>query len=327
MRHSFLRQLIRETLLIETVAPKWIEDLVMSTDMADIASDVDPITNRSGLDYFVEDNAKFIKTLESDHGAGTRPLKNIGSGFQGTVWQLPDGNVMKIASDYGWGERGYKSYLSKMRKQHAGDADAVGDLRILDVFPIIWRYPKAAESPYIPEHAEVAVIMDRVIPLDKLKELEDVMNDILVSIMLSLSRLCVPYLKEEYQDDALAYLSTNPSDINTIRLNAPLPWDLRNEEWTKYSTFMKEDIDKRAALNKIAQDFLRAVDDELSPTSRTGISVLPEIAGSHFNIRLNPKWWSRLKNAIAQETRQGNSDIKADNFGIDSKGDIIPFDL
>jgi hypothetical protein len=90
---------------------------------------------------------------------------------------------------------------------------------------------------------------------------------------------------------------------------------------------MRDDIDKPAALNKIAQAFLRVVDDELSPASRAKISALPEIVGSYFSIRLNPKWWPRLKGAIAQEARHGNSDIKADNFGIDSKGDIIPFDL
>ena len=201
MRHSFLRQLIRETLLIEAVAPKWIEDLIMSTEMADIASDVDPTTSRSGLDYFVEDNAKFIRSLEDEHGAGSAPIKNIGAGFQGTVWQLPDGNVMKLASDYGADKRGYKQYLTKMKMQHAGDTASVGDLRILDVFPITWRYPKDVGDPHVPEHAEVAVIMDKVVPLDKSKELEDSMNVILVSIMLTLSRLCVPYLKEEYQDD------------------------------------------------------------------------------------------------------------------------------
>jgi hypothetical protein len=327
MRHSFLRQLIREMLLIEAVAPKWIENLIMSTDMADIASDVDPTTGRSGLDYFVEDNAKFIRSLEDEHGAGSAPIKFIGDGFQGTVWQLPDGNVMKLASDSDVEKRVYKQYLTKMKMQHAGDTASVGDLRILDVFPITWRYPKDVGDPHVPEHGEVAVIMDKVVPLDKSKELEDSMNVILVSIMLTLSRMCVPYLKEEYQDDAMAYLSTNPSDIDTIRLNVPLPWDLRNGQWTKYSTSMKEDIDKRAALSKIAQDFLRSVDDELSPASRAKIGALPEIVGSYFSIRLNPKWWTRLKNAIAQEARQGNSDIKADNFGIDSKGDIIPFDL
>jgi hypothetical protein len=44
-------------------------------------------------------------------------------------------------------------------------------------------------------------------------------------------------------------------------------------------------------------------------------------------VRLNPSWWPRLKNAVAQASREGRSDIKADNFGIDSKGDIIPFDI
>ena len=328
MRHSFLRQLIRETLLLEALAPKWFEDLIMATDMDQIAIEVDPATGRSCLDYFAEDNAKFLRTLERDHGAGSAPIENIGYGFQGTVWQLPDGNVMKIANDYGWGEQTYREYLAKMKSQHMGSPESVGDLRILDVFPLIWRYPKTEGAPYVPEHGQVAVIMDKVIPADKTPALEEALNTILVSIMLTLSKSCVPYLKLEYQNDAMEFLKTRPSDINHIRSNAPMPWDLRPDVgMTRFDSLMRDDIDKRAALTRVAQEFLRTIDDELSPGAVDAIKDLPAIVGKEFHVRLNPNWWPRLKNAIAQASREGRSDIKADNFGIDSKGDIIPFDV
>ena len=328
MRHSFLRQLIRETLLLESPAPKWFEDLIMATDMDQIAIDVDPATGRSGLDYFAEDNSKFLSVLERDHGVGSAPIESIGYGFQGTVWQLPDGNVMKIANDYGWGEKTYREYLAKMKSQHAGSPESVGDLRILDVFPLIWRYPKVAGEPFIPEHGQVAVIMDKVIPADKSQALEEALNAILIPIMLTLSNLCVPYLKPEYHDDAMEFLNSRPSDINRIRFNAPMPSDLRpDESITRFANLISDDIDKRAALTRIAQEFLRTIDDELSPDSLAAIKALPAIVGKEFHVRLNPNWWLRLKNAIAQASREGRSDIKADNFGIDSKGDIIPFDI
>lgn len=328
MRTSVLRQLIRETLLLESPTPKWFEDLIMATDMDQIAIDADPATGRSGLDYFAEDNAKFLSALERDHGAGSSPIENIGYGFQGTVWQLPDGNVMKIANDYGWGEKTYREYLAKMKSQHSGSPESVGDLRILDVFPLIWRYPKVEGEPFIPEHAQVAVIMDKVIPADKSAALEEALNAVLVSIMLTLSKLCVPYLKPEYQDDAMEFLNSRPSDINRIRFNAPMPSDLRpDESITRFANLMRDDIDKRAALTRIAQEFLGTIDDELSPGAVDAIKDLPAIVGKEFHVRLNPSWWPRLKNAIAQASREGRSDIKADNFGIDSKGDIIPFDI
>ena len=328
MRHSFLRQLIRETLLLESPTPKWFEDLIMATDMDQIAIDVDPATGRSGLDYFAEDNSKFLSVLERDHGVGSAPIESIGYGFQGTVWQLPDGNVMKIANDYGWGEKTYREYLAKMKIQHSGSPESVGDLRILDVFPLIWRYPKVAGEPYVPEHGQVAVIMDKVIPADKSQALEEALNAILIPIMLTLSNLCVPYLKPEYHDDAMEFLNSRPSDINRIRFNAPMPSDLRpDESITRFANLISDDIDKRAALTRVAQEFLRTIDDELSPESLDAIKALPAIVGKEFHVRLNPNWWPRLKNAIAQASREGRSDIKADNFGIDSKGDIIPFDV
>ena len=330
----------------------------MSTDMDRIAIQVDPATGRSGLDYFAEDNAKFLSVLERDHGVGSAPIESIGYGFQGTVWQLPDGNVMKIANDYGWGEKTYREYLAKMKSQHSGSPESVGDLRILDVFPLIWRYPYPKPAPvpaprrvirrsagrqtpedvptvkvepYVPEHAQVAVIMDKVIPADKSAALEEAFNAILVSIMLTLSKLCVPYLKPEYQDDAMEFLNSRPSDMDRIRFNGPLlimPWDLRpDESVTRFSNLMRDDIDKRAALTHIAQEFLGTIDDELSPGAVAAIKELPAIVGKEFHVRLNPSWWPRLKNAIAQASREGRSDIKADNFGIDSKGDIIPFDI
>ena len=350
MRHSFLRQLIRETLLLESPAPKWFEDLIMATDMDQIAIEVDPATGRSGLDYFAEDNAKFLSVLERDHGAGSAPIENIGYGFQGTVWQLPDGNVMKIANDYG-DAKTYKEYLSKMKIQHSGSPESVGDLRILDVFPLIWRYPKPAPAPrrvirrgagrqppedaptvkvepYVPEHAQVAVIMDKVIPADKSAALEEAFSAILVSIMLTLSKACAPFLKPEYHDDLMEFLNSRPDGIEYIRLNAPMPWDLRPDVgMTRYSSHIRDDIDKRAALTRVAQEFLRTIDDELSPVAVNAIKSLPTIVGKEFHVRLNPNWWPRLKNAIAQASREGRSDIKADNFGIDSKGDMIPFDI
>lgn len=328
MRHSFLRQLIREALLLESPAPKWLENLIMSTDMDRQAIDVDPVTGRSCLDYFVEDNQQFIKTLESDHLAGTKPIKNIGFGFQGTVWQLPDGNVMKLANDYGWGEKTYNDYLSKMRDQHSGSPGSVADLRILDVFPIIWRSPKEEGEPYVPEHTQVAVIMDKVIPADKSESLEETLNTILVPIMLTLSNLCVPYLKIEYQDKARSFLTSGMNDVDLINHNAPMPGDLRpDENMTRYSNLMRDDIDERAVLAKISQEFLMTIDDELFPESRKAIENLPKIVGKEFHVRLHPNWWPRLKNALARATREGRSDIKAENFGIDSKGDIIPFDI
>ena len=328
MRHFLLRRLIRETLLREAVAPKWFEDLIMSTDMDQSALEIDDATGRSGLDYFAEDNQNFLRVLERDHGAGTAPIKNIGYGFQGTVWQLPDGNVMKIANDYGWGEQTYREYLAKMKSQHAGAPESVGDLRILDVFPLIWRFPKVAGEPHVPEHGQVAVIMDKVIPTDKSPALEEALNAILVPIMLTLSKLCVPYLKPEYQDDAMEFLTSGLNDINHIRFNAPMPWDLRADVgMTRFDSHMRDDIDKRAALTHVAQEFLRTIDDELSPGAVDAIKDLPAIVGKEFHVRLNPSWWSRLKNSLAQATREGRSDIKADNFGIDSKGDIIPFDV
>jgi hypothetical protein len=326
MKEMLLRSLIRETLLREATAPMWLEELLMSTDMDRFIEAVDPSTGRSGLDYFVEDNAEFIRVLEADHGAAAKPIKNIGSGFQGTVWQLPDGNVMKIASDYGSGESTYREYLDKMKSQHRGDASSVGDLRILDVFPIILRYPEESSDAYAPEHAYVAVIMDKVIPLDKSPELEASMNEILVPIVLTLAMFCVPYLQPEYRDDAMAVVNSGMNDIKLIRLNMPLPWDLGGD-WTRYSKYMSDDIDKKAALRDIAELFLDTIDDQLSPESAAAIKRLPKIAGEQFHIRLNPNWWPRLKNAIANATREGKSDIKADNFGIDSKGDIIPFDI
>lgn len=315
-------------LLLESPGPKWFEDLIMATDMDQVAVEVDGATGKSGLEYFAEDNAKFLSTLERDHGAGSAPIKSIGYGFQGTVWQLPDGNVMKIANDYGWGEKTYREYLAKMKNQYAGSPESVGDLRILDVFPLIWRYPKVEGEPYVPEHAQVAVIMDKVIPADKSAALEEALNAILIPIMLTLSKLCVPYLKPEYHDDAMTFLVSGLNDINRIRLNAPMPWDLRpDDNMTRFASLMRDDIDKRAALIRISQEFLRTIDDELFPESRDAIKVLPAIVGKEFHVRLNPNWWSRLKNAIARASREGRSDIKADNFGIDSKGDIIPFDV
>jgi hypothetical protein len=328
MQTAILRKLIRETLLLEASIPKWFEDLIMATDMDQIAIDVDPATGRTCLDYFAEDNAKFLRVLERDHGAETSPIKNIGYGFQGTVWQLPDGNVMKIANDYGGGEQTYREYLAKMKSQHSGSPESVGDLRILDVFPLIWRYPKVVGEPYVPEHGQVAVIMDKVIPADKSSALEDALNEILASIMLTLSKACVPYLKPEYHDDAMEFLNSRPSGIEYIRLNAPMPWDLRPDvNLTRYSSLMRDDIDKRAALVRVAQEFLKTIDDELPPEALATIKALPAIVGKEFHVRLNPNWWTRLKNSLAQAAREGRSDIKADNFGIDSKGDIIPFDV
>lgn len=353
MHIKLLRSLVRETLLLESSAPKWFEDLIMATDMDQIAIEVDPATGRSCLDYFAEDNAKFLSVLERDHGAGSAPIESIGYGFQGTVWQLPDGNVMKIANDYGRGGKTYREYLAKMKSQHSGSPESVGDLRILDVFPLIWRYPKPAPvpaprrvirrrdgrqtpedvptvkvEPYVPEHGQVAVIMDKVIPADKSASLEGALNAVLISIMLTLSKLCVPYLKPEYQDDAMEFLNSRPSDINRIRFNAPMPSDLRpDESITRFANLMSDDIDKRAALTRIAQEFLGTIDDELLPGAVDAIKDLPAIVGKEFHVRLNPSWWPRLKNAIAQASREGRSDIKADNFGIDSKGDIIPFDV
>lgn len=326
MKEMLLRCLIREALLLEAVAPKWLEELIMSTDMDDLAKDIDPVTGRSGLEYFAEDNAKFIRSLETEHGAGTKPIKNIGHGFQGTVWQLPDGNVMKLSNDYGQDKNTYKDYLAKMQRQHRGADSAVSDLRILDVFPIIWRYPDESSDAYVPKHALVAVIMDKVIPLDKSPALEEMMNEILVPIMLTLARLCVPYLKQEYRDDAMAAVNSGMNDVNLIRMNMPLPWDL-HDEWTRFAKFRDDNLDKSTALQNIAQQFLDTIDDNLFPESDAAIKQLPKIVGEQFHVRLNPNWWPRLKNAIANSTRDGKSDIKSDNFGIDSKGDIIPFDV
>jgi hypothetical protein len=327
MKETLLRRLIRETLLLESAVPAWFEELIMSTDMDQAAVEVDPVTGRTGLDYFAEDNAKFLSVLEKEHGAGTKPIKNIGVGMQGTVWQLPDGNVMKIANDYGWGEKVYREYLAKIRDQHTGSPASIGDLRILDVFPNIWRNPKVEGEPYVPEHTQVAVIMDKVVPLDMSPELEDTMDAILVSVMLTLSKLCIPYLQPEYRDDAMMAVTSGMNDVNQIRHSTPLPHDLRGDGVWRYSKLMRNDFDVNKAQHSIAQQFLDTVDDQLLPESVAAIKLLPKIVGKQFHIRLNPNWWPRLKNAIANATREGKSDIKSDNFGIDSKGDIIPFDI
>ena len=327
MKEMLLRKLIRETLLLESAVPVWFKELIMSTEMDQVAVEVDPVTGRSGLDYFAEDNAKFLSVLEKEHGAGTKPIKNIGFGMQGTVWQLPDGNVMKIANDYGWGEKQYREYLAKMRDQHSGSPASIGDLRILDVFPNIWRNPKVEGEPYVPEHTQVAVIMDKVVPLDMSPELEEAMNAILVPIMLTLSKLCIPYLQPEYRDDAMTAATSGMNDIIQIRHSMPLPHDLSGDGVWLYSKLMRNDFDVNKAQHSIAQQFLDTIDDQLFPESIEAIKRLPKIAGEQFHIRLNPSWWPRLKNAVARAAREGRSDIKADNFGIDSKGDIIPFDI
>jgi hypothetical protein len=298
--------------------------------------------DRSGRtldDLFREDNRRFIETLERDHGVGdARPLRMIGYGFQGQVWQLPDGNVMKTTHT-GAEDEGKKA-RDIMRRQHSGDPTAVSSLRVLDVFEVRIRRFEEGEGETVasrraspPEPGVVAVIMDRIVPADKHPKFQRAMDSLLTVISQQISLACLPFVAEEHHEK-----------YRRIAMSAKLPVVIRDHGFLP-SSFVNPysgghnqvslGVDPKEALSSVADQFLREIDDAVrkSPSASSALRDLPTIAGLELHIRLNagsggdPTWWSRLKDGIAREIRSGRSDIATDNFGIDSKGDIIPFDM
>ena len=283
-------------------------------------------------DLFREDNRRFIEILERDHGVSdARPLRMIGYGFQGKVWQLPDGNVMKTTHTGGEDEE--RKARDIMRLQHSGDPAGVSSLRVLDVFEVRIRRFVAATRASPPEPGVVAVVMDRIVPADRHPALQRAMDSLLTAISRQIAISCLPFISEEHRDENMRRAMSARRSVE-IRDHVFMPNAFINPH-NEGHNHVSPDVDPRAALSSVADQFLREIDDAVraDPIASAALRDLPTIAGREMHIRLNtgsggrPIWWSRLKDGIAREIQSGRSDIVPDNFGIDSKGDIIPFDM
>ena len=292
-------------------------------------------------DHFRRDNARFISSLERDHGvSGSRPIRMIGYGFQGHVWQLPDGNVMKTTHQ--GAEEAYDRAIDTMRRQGRGDPSGVSELRVLDAFKVITRgYGDNISDPHKftkPALRYTAVVMDKIVPADKHPRLEAAMRDLLRAVAEAVQLSCLQFVVPERRDHYLEAMKSAES-LEDLRMSGISPSQiLRYEEEERYgwrSSDVVRGISPARALDRVANDFLHRVDSDVARIAAASQALrdLPEIVGSELHIRLagsggrDPVWWRRLKAAVAHEIRRGGGDIVPDNFGIDSKGDIIPFDM
>jgi hypothetical protein len=277
---------------------------------------------KSGLtshDYFLQDNIDFIREIEATHGV-RRPLRVLGSGYEGVVFQLPDGNVMKV-SDEGIDQRVLKRYTDRLQRQHAGSKRSAGDPRILSVHPLFYR--RDAE----PVYDGCAIVMEKLIPTDSAPRVGKLMGSLLTEIIRVLSLSAVSHIDPEYQADALDAIM-DASDIDDLdRRFVPLPSHFTRHN--PHPAVRRDKVGDTEILDKISQDFLRGAQSAAvrNPQIRELASQIERAVGEEYHVRLRSDWLHRMIQFVADEARSGRSDIKPDNFGIDMKGDIIPFDL
>ena len=179
-----------------------------------------------------------------------------------------------------------------------------------------------------------AVIMDKLVPSDKRPEVERAMSDLLFVFAREMQLACIQFFKPALRRDYLTEIIRAPS-LEALRQTGISPSAiLHRDRFGQGDHFV--DIDVHQALKAAAQTFLRRIDGSLEKDSRASQAIrdLPETVGRELNIRLNtsgdiknPVWLKRLKVAFAREMERGGWDVVTDNFGIDSKGDIIPFDM
>jgi hypothetical protein len=298
---------------------------------------------RSLEDLFRRDNDKFILALERDHGvSGKRPLKMLGYGFQGVVWQLPDGNVMKTTE--AGAEEAYDRAVDTMRLHQRGDPAGVSSLRVLDAFKIVTRggYGDVSESPWSdmsPHHRFTAVIMDKLVPSDKHPEVERAMRDLLHVFAQEMQFSCLQFVRPDRRQHYVEAIENAPT-LEDLRQNGVSPSQILLSEENRHTGWKEDDIipdiDIERALRTVAQTFLARIDKALASDLKASQAILelPTIVGRELHIRLNtsgdrknPVWLQRMKAAFAREMERGGWDVVTDNFGIDSKGDIIPFDM
>jgi hypothetical protein len=320
----WLPALIAQTIPQGAIGPlsrkyPWAAQMIYQSDLGRI-NEVVPRTGLTLHDYFLQDNIDFIREMESAHGV-RRPLRVLGFGMQGIVFQLPDGNVMKISND-GSEQSVMRTYTDRMQRQHSGSRRSAGDPRILSVHPLLFRWHSTN-----PEYGGFAVIMERLIPTDSSPRVSKLMGGLLMEIIRVLSLASVSHIDPEGQAEALNAIM-DASDIDDLdRRFVPLPSHFTQSN--PHPAVRRDKVGDAKILDKISQDFLRGAQGaaERNPQIRELASQIERAVGEEYHVRLRSDWLHRMIQFVADEARSGRSDIKPDNFGIDAKGDIIPFDL
>ena len=225
---------------------------------------------------------------------------------------------MKV-SDEGIDQSVLKRYTDRLQRQHAGSKRSAGDPRILSVHPLLYR--RDAE----PKYDGCAIVMEKLIPTDSAPRVGKLMGSLLTEIIRFLSLSAVMHIDPEYQADALDAIM-DASDIMHMRF-VPLPSHFTR--LNPHPAVRRDKVGDTKILDKISQEFLRVAQNAAvrNPQIRELASQIERAVGEEYHVRLRADWLHRMIQFVADEARSGRSDIKPDNFGIDMKGDIIPFDL
>jgi hypothetical protein len=181
------------------------------------------------------------------------------------------------------------------------------------------------------------VIMEKIVPTDSSPGVERVIRDLLKVVLQQVSLSCLQFIKREKRE-SYARVISNASSIEDLRNRGVTPsiiWNSQRSGWSGLDSDVVPDIDVKRALDIVANTFLEKIDAAVDRNrkARQAIDSLPSVVGKELHIRLrmgrngDPIWWERLKLALDKEIRRGGWDIVPDNFGIDAKGDIIPFDM
>jgi len=313
---------------------EWYEPLLQRMNQGrSPLDDVTPLDERGRTqrELFLADNETFIRKLDSEHGSGSVPFKMIGMGYQGHVWQLPDGKIMKIFGVPNY-ERAFNHAQSDIQRQRAEDPDTSSALRVFDVFKLQMNSVENRALASSPTYFLVAVIMERVSPADKGVRTSRAMRDLLGVVAREVHAACLPFVKQRKK---ASYVKLIQSDIRLekLRMDGFGPREILGKGRNRIDCVPIADVHQ--ALEAVAQDFLKRVDDAISKSESASraLLTLPEAVEQEMHIRLKVGgsgeriWWSHLKDLIAYEIRRGGWDIVPDNFGINAKGYIIPFDM
>ena len=253
-------------------------------------------TDRTPLDYFIDDNWEWISDMVIDHGVSSpESLNYIGGGSFGSVWQMPDGELLKITSPNAVGKNQSGIIEEKILLQHSGSTASSGMVRILAKYPI---YARWGSDPDFPEETFIAIIMSKVDPVGS----DSSFSKIYGTIEFLLKGAIDKYVQDYFKDPA--YDVGPDTIISEKAMIEGIPWN----ESTR-------------------ADFEDGLYNKLKKASRPGTPldlVVKKINKDDFKLR--DDWWDRHLRFIAQHISRDQTDLHSGNIGVDNKGDLVFFD-
>lgn len=253
-------------------------------------------TDRSALDYFIDDNWEWISDMSDDHGVSSpSSLTYIDSGSYGSVWQMPDGELLKITSPNAVGKDQEGAIEQKLLLQHSGSEAASGMIRILATYPI---YARWSWDPATPEKTFIAIIMSKVTPAESEPSFQARYRRIEFLLKAAIDKYVQDYFKDpEYSIDPETIVSEKA-------MMEGIPW---NES-------------TRANFEDGLYNTLKKVSRDGTPMSREIQKINKE------SLELRDDWWDRHIRFIAQHISRDQTDLHSGNIGVDNKGDLVFFD-